>query len=340
MSVEYGPARVFECPPNGQGIAAHEALGIVRGMGLHELEPESPVAMHRMIEAMRLAFADARALVRDPFGPISDAECALWGKEGGGDGGRGGGDEEERMAMYGTLLEEGYLERRRSLIDDARAAADVRNGRPLAGSDTVSLQVVDAEGNAAAFINSNYAGFGTPFIPSGCGFTLQNRGANFSLHAESPNALGPRKRPFHTIIPALATWNDERAGMEAQPGEGAFAGRLLASFSNMGGFMQPQGHLQLVVRLVDWGYDPQTAVDAPRFCLPDGDPADPTVLLEDGTHPDTVQALRDRGHAVRVVTGWERSTFGRAQAILRAPNAVRWAGSDGRGDGAAQALMI
>lgn len=165
-------------------------------------------------------------------------------------------------------------------------------------------------------------GFGTGLTPEGCGFTLQNRGAGFSLDPTHPNALEPRKRPYHTIIPCMLTHAD--------------SGELYATLSNMGGFMQPQGHLQLVSNLLDNGLDPQACIDAPRFCILDGS-RDGIVYLEEGFHPDTVSGLRRMGHRMKPgVSGHEREVFGRAQIITRdRETGVLCAGSDGRADGCA-----
>mmetsp|Transcript_8477 Transcript_8477/g.18638 ORF Transcript_8477/g.18638 Transcript_8477/m.18638 type:complete len:204 (-) Transcript_8477:149-760(-) len=172
---------------------------------------------------------------------------------------------------------------------------------------------------------SNYTGFGTGLIPKNCGFTLQNRGWGFVLDPSHPNRLRPSARPYHTIIPGMITHAD--------------TGELYASLSNMGGYMQPQGHLQLLLRLVGQGMDPQEAVDAPRFCIVDGT-QNGTVFLEEGTEEEAVEALRRRGHVVRAnVTGGGRAVFGKAQVIVRdRETGVLWAGSDGRADGCAMGL--
>jgi gamma-glutamyltranspeptidase / glutathione hydrolase len=182
---------------------------------------------------------------------------------------------------------------------------------------------VDAEGNACSFINSNYMGFGSGIVPSGWGFSLQNRGHNFSLDPHHPNCLAPGKRPYHTIIPALITRPD--GGSE----------QLFASFGVMGGFMQPQGHLQVACALIDDRLDPQTALDRPRFCILDGE-AGGKVALEDGIPDGVMGGLEAMGHPVQPTTGYNRSIFGRGQVIIRqAEDGVLWAGSDPRADGCA-----
>jgi gamma-glutamyltranspeptidase/glutathione hydrolase len=187
--------------------------------------------------------------------------------------------------------------------------------------------VVDAEGNACSFINSNYMGFGTGIVPSGCGFSLQNRGHNFRLEPGHPNSLAPGKRPYHTIIPAMIT---RPASADGETGE-----ELYASFGVMGGFMQPQGHLQVASALIDDRLDPQSALDRPRFCIRGGDPGGP-VDLEEGIPHQTIAALAAMGHPASLITGYDRSVFGRGQVILRqAEDGVLWGGSDPRADGCA-----
>jgi gamma-glutamyltranspeptidase/glutathione hydrolase len=299
ISTTYRGLRVWECPPNGQGLAALIGLNILEGFDLAENPPLSAARLHLEIEAMRLAFADTGWYVADPA---------------------------THLAPLDWLLSKEYAAERRGLIDPHRASLDQRRGRPVAASDTVYLSVVDGDGNACSLINSNYMGFGTGMVPSGWGFSLQNRGHNFSLDPLHPNALAPGKRPYHTIIPALAT----RA---AASGE-----ELYASFGVMGGFMQPQGHLQVVVGLVDDGLDPQAALDRPRFCITDGT-AGGNVALEEGLPAETVTALAQMGHPVETAGGYGRALFGRGQIIRRdAQNGVLWGGSDPRADGCAMSL--
>ena len=303
LSVRYGDVEVFEVGPNGQGIAALMALNVLEAMrregaGVAAMRPLGAQVLHTQIEAMRLAFADARAFVADP-------DCVP-------------------VPVRG-MLDAAYAAQRRALIDPARARADVSAGSPQHGSDTVSFQVVDARGNAVSMVNSNYEGFGSGIVPHGCGFTLQNRGANFSLRAEHPNVVAPRKRPFHTIIPAIVLHADTR--------------ELFATLTNMGGFMQPSGHVQLVCNLVDFKMDPQAAIDAPRFCVTDGE-GNSQIALEDGVDADVARQLQAMGHRImldgQTLKGHQRSLFGRAQIILRKrATGVLAAGSDGRADGAA-----
>jgi gamma-glutamyltranspeptidase / glutathione hydrolase len=296
ISIQYRGVRIWECPPNGQGLVALLALNILEGFDLGGLPAVSARRLHLEIEALRLAFADARSFIADPaFNPTP----------------------------LEALLSRDYAAARRALIRPDQATLDQTRGLPLAASDTVYLSVVDETGNACSFINSNYMGFGTGIVPAGWGFSLQNRGHNFSLDARHPNALAPGKRPYHTIIPALAT-RPSQAGEE-----------LFACLGVMGGFMQPQGHLQVVVALLDDGLDPQAALDCPRFCIQDGT-AGGAVALEHGIPVEEMSLLARMGHRVVPVSGFDRAVFGRGQIILRdAASGVLCAGSDPRADGCA-----
>ncbi|GAB4521787.1 MAG: gamma-glutamyltransferase [Anaerolineales bacterium] len=296
IATTYRHCRVWECPPNGQGLAALLALNILEEFDLAALPPLSVERLHLMVEAMRLAFADTRWFVADPH---------------------------TNPAPLDELLSKDYAARRREHLDPQRASLDQRRGAPVASSDTVYLCVVDGEGNACSLINSNYMGFGTGMVPQGWGFTLQNRGHNFSLDAAHPNALAPGKRPYHTIIPGMLTRLD---------------GTLWGPFGVMGGFMQPQGHMQVVVGLVDDDLDPQAALDRPRFCITDGTSGG-MLALEEGISFETAAQLAQMGHPVRPVSGQERALFGRGQIILRnAESGVLTGGSDPRADGCAMTL--
>ena len=297
ISVTYHGYHVYECPPNGQGITALIALNILEGFDLSAFDTLSTERLHLMIEAMRLAFADSRWYVADPvFSNVPVKE----------------------------LLSKDYASERRKLIDRKHATLDPKRGAPANSSNTVYLSVVDKFGNACSFINSNYWGFGTGIVPKGFGFTLQNRGHNFSLDPNHPNRLEPRKRPYHTIIPAMVTREDES---------------LYASYGVMGGFMQPQGHVQVLSALVDHGLDPQSALDMPRFCI-EAEESGGRVALEEGIPADVISDLQDGGHPVYLVSGYDRSLFGRGQVILRDPETgVLCAGSDPRADGCAMTLI-
>jgi gamma-glutamyltranspeptidase / glutathione hydrolase len=306
ISVGYRGVRVWECPPNGQGLAALIALGILDGLDLAALPGLSAERWHLVVEAVRLAFADAIAFVADPS--ASDVPVA------------------------GLLCAE-YLAGRRALIDRSRASPRVDAGAPrgprvqppAGGTDTVYFCAVDGRGNACSFINSNYMGFGTGIVPAGrrgpWGFTLQNRGANFSLDPSHPNALAPGKRPYHTIIPGMITRAD---------------GSLLGPFGVMGGFMQPQGHVQVAVGLLVDALDPQAALDRPRFFADLCPGMAGTLHLEDGLPRSLPDELTARGHRVAAgVSGHARAMFGRGQVIERRPDGVLVAGSDPRADGCA-----
>jgi gamma-glutamyltranspeptidase / glutathione hydrolase len=175
----YRGVHVWECPPNGQGIAALMGLGILDGISLDA--PGTLDRIHVQIEALRLAFADARWFVTDPaFAPVPVTE----------------------------MLDPEYISARRELIDPVRALADVRHGAPVGVPGTVYLCAVDATGNACSYVSSHYMGFGTGIVPEGLGFPLQNRGCGFSLDPRHPNAFAPGKRPYHTIIPGMLTHGD------------------------------------------------------------------------------------------------------------------------------------
>ncbi len=298
-SVSFGDYYIHECPPNGQGITALLAFNLLEGFDLAGMDPLSADRLHLEIEALRLAFADARWYVSDPaFSNLPLRE----------------------------LLSKEYAAERRKLIDPRRASLDQKRGTPVLSSGTVYFCVVDGAGNACSFINSNYMGFGTGIVPKGWGFSLQNRGHNFVLDPEHPNRLEPRKRPYHTIIPGLITRKD---------------GSLLGPFGVMGGFMQPQGHLQVGLGLLVDGLDPQSALDLPRFCI-DVDQGEQggAVLLEENIPWRTAAELSAMGHPVRPVSGWGRAVFGRGQIILRdSASGVLAGGSDPRADGVAMPLV-
>ena len=296
ISTHQSGLRLWECPPNGQGIATLLALNILEGFDL-PVDPLNPLRLHLEIEAMRLAFADTRWYVADP---------------------------QKVQVPVEELISKEYASQRRKLINRTHATLDQVKGSPTYGSDTVYFCVVDQWGNACSFINSNYMGFGTGIVPKGCGFTLQNRGHGFSLDRNHPNALAPKKRPYHTIIPAMITRESNNS--------------LIGPMGVMGGFMQPQGHLQVFLSLAQ-GLDPQTALDLPRFCINDGTSGG-VVSLEEGIPLNVVRELKEIGHEVKRVKGWGRALFGRGQVILKdEATGVLIGGSDPRADGCAMTLL-
>lgn len=301
---------VWEHPPNGQGIVALMALGILRELSrsgkiphFTEDQHNSVPYLHAVIESLRIAFADAAWWVTDP-----DVETV----------------------PSQELISSTYLAKRAQLFNPEKASPLLDHGSPAHNHcDTVYFAVTDKEGNGISFINSLYGGFGTAIVPHGCGFPLQNRGANFSLAAGHPNVIAPRKRPYHTIIPAMIT----------NPSDNS----LHTVYGVMGGFMQPQGHVQVLMNMLAFRASPQCALDAPRFCIGAGHPqsstkVDRTVYLEEGISEEVAEGLRAMGHNVKILRGFERAMFGRGQVIrchTEDGQVVYSAGSDLRGDGGA-----
>ena len=287
IDVQYQGHHLHEIPPNGQGIAALMALGILRELDLASRPVDSVESYHLQIEAMKLAFADVHRYVSDPA---------------------------TMKVKPSELLNADYLRQRAHLIHPKRAT-DFGPGSP-AKSDTVYLTTADASGTMVSYIQSNYMGFGSGVVVPGTGIGLQNRGACFTLQPGHPNQVAGGKRPYHTIIPAFLTRD----------------GKPVMSFGVMGGDMQPQGHLQMTVRMLDYGQNPQAAADAPRWKVS----GTGELLLEPAMPPDVVRGLRDLGHRVRVSQQGEVEigSYGSAQLIYRVDGGYV-AGSEGRRDGQA-----
>ncbi len=291
----YSGATIYECPPNGQGLAALIAMNIASALGGRELPWDSPERLHLMVEAMRLAFADARHYIAD---------------------------QATNPAPLRELLSQQYAQARAGLVSAESAMQPPAFGAPFGGGNTTYLCAVDGDGNACSFINSLYMGFGTGIVAQGTGVFLQNRGACFTLEAGHANELAGRKRPYHTIIPGMALRN----------------GELYAAFGVMGGFMQPQGHLQVISALLDDDLNPQEALDRPRWCLEEGT-GDSVLALEDGIPVSAMARLAELGHRVRPVSGRGRALFGSGQIILRDPySGVLSGGCDPRKDSAVVAF--
>jgi gamma-glutamyltranspeptidase/glutathione hydrolase len=285
---DFGGYTVHEIPPNGQGISALMALGMLEALGVSRTEPDTAERWHLQIEAMRLAFADAYAHVADPAHMQVDAA---------------------------QLLDPSYLASRAALIDPHRAQRYAA-GNPIRGG-TVYLAAADAQGNMVSLIQSNFRGFGSGVVVPGTGISLQNRGWAFSLQPGHPNEVGPGKRPFHTIIPAFMTRQ----------------GAPVMAFGVMGANMQPQGHLQVAMRYITDGWNPQASADAPRFRINDaGD-----LMVEAATPAAVIEGLRERGHEVYIQPP-DSMDFGSCQAIARLSDDLEEgyvAGSETRRDGQA-----
>ena len=284
LSQTFGPVALHEIPPNGQGIAALMALGLLAHTEIATLRPDSLAAFHLQIEAMKLAFADVAAFVAD---------------------------HKHMLAVTAEhLLDPGYLKSRARLIDTGRAQR-FGAGAPKDGG-TVCLSAADENGMMVSYIQSNYAGFGSGVVVPGTGISLQNRGYGFTLERGHPNEVGGGKRPFHTIIPGFVMRGHEPA----------------MAFGLMGGPMQAQGHVQMVLRTQIWGQDPQVASDAPRWRVVEG----LTVALETGVPEDVLAGLAELGHEVVREAPEATFGFGGAQLIHKIPGGYV-AGSDSRKDG-------
>lgn len=266
IDIDYRGYRVHEIPPNGQGIACLIALGILENFDMAALAPESPESLHLQIEAMKLAFADLNEHIADPAAMRVSAAA---------------------------LLDKAYLKGRARLIDRSRAQNPVF-GTPSGG--TVYLTTADESGMMVSYIQSNYQGFGSGVVVPGTGISMQNRGIGFVLTDGHVNQVGPRKRPFHTIIPAFMTR----------------AGAPVMGFGVMGGSMQAQGHMQMALRLVDYRQNPQAMIDAPRWRVDPG----AVVNVEEAMPARALQALKGLGHPI-VVADRFNTDFGRAQIILK-----------------------
>lgn len=292
ISIDYRGWKVYELPPNGQGMAALEMLNIMATFQPDKEGPQGAVELHKKIEAMKLAYTDLYRYDADP-----------------------------RFAAVPVkgLLSREYAQQRASLIDPEKANCAAVSGTP-AKSDTTYLAVVDKDGNIASFIQSLYDYFGSGVAVSGMGFLLHDRGGLFVLDPERPDALAPRKRPFHTIIPAFMEQGDQHIG-----------------FGIMGGSNQPLAHAQFVSNLVDYGMNIQGALSAPRFTIRDtGEAIKCTIVIESRIAPAVQDKLRQKGHHL-IVRKEYSALMGRGQAVMHnSKTGANFGASDPRADGSAE----
>jgi gamma-glutamyltranspeptidase/glutathione hydrolase len=283
VSTTYRGVEVFELPPNNQGLVVLEALNVADRVQRNAAN-DSPERVHQLIESTKLAFHDGHHYITDP--------------------------DYESIPPLGAAQ---YADSRATAVGET--AGEVSVGLPDGGAaedaDTVLLCVADGEGNVVSYINSLFKGFGSGLVAPGTGIALQNRGSSFSLDPAHPNRLEPGKRPFHTLIPAVAR----------------FAPDDWLAFGVMGGFMQPQGHVQVLTNLVDRLLSPQSALDRPRWRYR----TDGTLAVEARFDPAVVSSLVRRGHDVRVLSP---EAFGGGQ-IARNTDGVLSGGTDPRKDGVA-----
>jgi len=270
IAQNYRGYTLHEIPPNGQGIAALIALGILENFDIASMKVDGIDSQHLQIEAMKLAFADVYRYVADPrYMEVTPAQ----------------------------MLDPAYLKSRAKLID-MKKAQEFKAGNPVKGG-TIYLTAADENGMMVSFIQSNYMGFGSGVVEPTYGVSLQNRGFGFSTNlngANAANLVAPGKRPFQTIIPAFLTQN----------------GQPVMSYGVMGGNMQPQGHMQTLVRMLDYGQNPQTACDAPRWRFNEG----LSINAEANMDRNTVQGLNEMGHQLEVIND-SYQDFGAGQFIWR-----------------------
>jgi gamma-glutamyltranspeptidase / glutathione hydrolase len=288
ISTTYRGWTVYELPPNGQGMAALEMLNILETSPASPDGPLSVAELHKRIEAMKLAYADLGRYNADP--------------------------RFAKVPVKGILSKE-YARERAQLINPGKANCDVPPGvSPM--SDTTYLSVVDREGNIVSLIQSNYSAFGSGIAVRGMGFVLQNRGGLFSLDPASPNVLAPRKRPFHTIIPAFMEHGDQHIG-----------------FGIMGGANQPLAHAQFVSNVVDYGMNIQAALENARFTV--SSKRGCNIVIESRVPPEVRQKLSAMGHQLDVQREYS-TAMGRGQAVMHDSKAnVNYGASDARADGSA-----
>jgi gamma-glutamyltranspeptidase/glutathione hydrolase len=294
ISVVFKGYRVWEMPPNNQGVATLEMLKILEPYDLAGMGHNSAAYLHHLIEAKKLAYADLARYVGDP---------------------------DHLTVPPSRLLSDAFIAERRRHIDPHRALPHVDPGPALTASETIYLTVADRDGNMVSFINSLFDEFGSGVVVPGTGFALQDRGAGFTLEPGLPNTVAPGKRPFHTLIPAFVTKpaaNPQPDGRGDEP---------WMSFGVMGGAMQAQGHVQVLINLLVFGMDVQQAIDAARFRHLEGE----RVVLEPPIGDSVRAALRAMGHDIAML---HSASFGGAQAIIRLRRGYI-AGSDPRKDGQA-----
>ena len=280
ITADYKGYTVCEIPPNGHGLTVLMALNILKGLELPR-EKEQTDTYHKIVEAIKLAFADTKTYVADPRYMRTKVE---------------------------DLLSEEYTARRRALISDK--ALEPQAGDPSCGG-TIYLCTADPEGNMVSFIQSNYTTFGAGVASPGTGISLQNRGANFSLDENSDNCLAGGKRSYHTIIPGFLMKDGEAVG----------------PFGVLGAFMQPQGHVLVVVNTVDYHMNPQDCLDAPRVQWIGGK----KIQLEESVPDHIARELREMGHEVEVIS--DSIDMGRGEIIWRTDNGLLVGATEPRCDG-------